>query len=577
GQQELKDVAPPELVGGPLEPRNDFDADQITLDLSGKFKDAVSGSNLTYGATSLPSGLSIDPETGVISGKVDGSASQGGNTGTIGEYAVTITVTDPAGNSSEHDFIWTIDNPPPEAEDDDNSIAEGGISVAGNVLTGEGSKDPEASKDVDPDGDELIVAGVVPGANQSMSADGVGDEIKGEYGTLILNPDGSYSYILDPNNMTVRGLVDGETLEDTFTYTISDGEGGFDTANLIITINGKSDGVTVDVPTIHPDDPVAGEITDHVVFESGLVNGSSPNADDLKVESSFTLKALDGLATDSAISIAYNGGTLELSKAQIEALSSTAQTISTPYGTFVFNGYSKAADGTITVSYEYTLERAPQVPGDDTRDDIVLTITDRDGGTENATLSIKIIDDAPTAKDDANSIVEEQISVAGNVISAGSAGDVADIVGADGAKVSAVISTNTPANNASNTNGVLEIEGQFGTLTINPDGSYTYALDNTNLAVQGLNKGETLTENFIYTITDGDGDTASANLKITINGANDGVTIDVPVVHPDDPVAGDVNDHVVFESGLSNGSNPSSDDTKVESSFTLKALDGLDP
>ncbi|MBK8815395.1 MAG: hypothetical protein IPN42_07780 [Methylococcaceae bacterium] len=38
--------------------------------------------------------------------------------------------------------------------------------------------------------------------------------------------------------------------------------------------------------------------------------------------------------------------------------------------------------------------------------------------------------------------------------------------------------------------------GSYGTLTLNADGSYSYALDNTNAQVQQPAPGETLTETF---------------------------------------------------------------------------------
>jgi hypothetical protein len=60
--------------------------------------------NLTYSATGLPTGLSINSSTGLISGNIDAS----GNTGS--PYTTTVTVTDD-GSPSESDsevFTWTV-------------------------------------------------------------------------------------------------------------------------------------------------------------------------------------------------------------------------------------------------------------------------------------------------------------------------------------------------------------------------------------------------------------------------------------------------------------------------------------
>ncbi|WP_165927558.1 hypothetical protein, partial [Halomonas marinisediminis] len=131
--------------------------------------------------------------------------------------------------------------------------------------------------------------------------------------------------------------------------------------------------------------------------------------------------ALDGLAADGGVTLAYtnvNGEvrTLSLSKAQVEALATQSQTIDTQYGELVLNGYAQAADGTITVDYEYTLTKAPAVDATDVTDNIAITVTDRNGDTDNKTLGIKVVDDAPTAADDANAIAEDVASVTGNVI-----------------------------------------------------------------------------------------------------------------------------------------------------------------
>ena len=64
--------------------------------------------------------------------------------------------------------------------------------------------------------------------------------------------------------------------------------------------------------------------------------------------------------------------------------------------------------------------------------------------------------------------------------------------------------------------------GPYGTVTIAADGTYSFALNNGNAAVQALGVGETLTQSFNYTISDGNGGTSTSTLTITITGTNDG-------------------------------------------------------
>src|SRR5690606_26650278 len=141
--------------------------------------------------------------------------------------------------------------------------------------------------------------------------------------------------------------------------------------------------------------------------------------------------------------------TLNPGREQLEQLGNSYQVLDTQYGKLELNGYTENADGTITIDYEYTLERAPQVSGDDSRDEIGMRVTDIDGSTDEATLSIKIVDDAPAARDDSNSITEDVTApVTGNVIANGSTGDVADIPGADGAEITGITSDNVTANSS---------------------------------------------------------------------------------------------------------------------------------
>ena len=71
------------------------------------------------------------------------------------------------------------------------------------------------------------------------------------------------------------------------------------------------------------------------------------------------------------------------------------------------------------------------------------------------------------------------------------------------------------------TNVGVAVNGNYGDIVVNGDGTYTYTIDNTNADVDALDNGETLTESFTYTLTDNEGGTATATVTITIDGAND--------------------------------------------------------
>ncbi len=78
------------------------------------------------------------------------------------------------------------------------------------------------------------------------------------------------------------------------------------------------------------------------------------------------------------------------------------------------------------------------------------------------------------------------------------------------------------------------LQGNYGSLVLNADGSYTYALDNNSIAVQSLAEGQIVTETFAYQATDGIATTPST-LTVTITGTNDApvTTVDTAAVQED--------------------------------------------
>ncbi len=120
-------------------------------------------------------------------------------------------------------------NDAPDARNDFASVIEY-AAISGNVQVGTGA-------DVDIDGDTLSVTNVA-----GVGVANIGTTVSGRFGTLTLFPSGAYRYVAD----NAQSLAKGQSGVDLFTYTISDGRGGSDTATLRITVNGSNSGTTGD-------------------------------------------------------------------------------------------------------------------------------------------------------------------------------------------------------------------------------------------------------------------------------------------------------------------------------------------
>ncbi|MDM8351265.1 VCBS domain-containing protein, partial [Pseudomonas sp. sp1636] len=153
-------------------------------------------------------------------------------------------VSDGTASSAPASIVIEIVDDVPHAVDDSNSIAEDTLTpITGNVLT----NDLHANGQPGADTPTSFVSWISTAAT---------------YGTFSDTGNGTYSYSLNNANPAVQGLDVGESLSETFSYTMQDADGDTATATLTITITGSND---VPVLTVDP----GNQGTNDRVFEAG--------------------------------------------------------------------------------------------------------------------------------------------------------------------------------------------------------------------------------------------------------------------------------------------------------------------
>ena len=383
-----------------------------------------------------------------------------------GSADIVIQAIDVAGNAVlSNTFTVTVNavNDPPVAGNDEYTT-----SNEDDVFNAIG---PAAviANDTDVENDTLTVVEV-----NGSSVD-VGNEITiGAGGKLTLESDGSFSF--NPDGF-YNYLAVGETETETFTYTISDGNGGTDTATATIIITGTND------PPVAEDDDFTitqNEIL-HMNFHS-VISSNGNGADyDPDTSDSIEVTAVNGSAADV-------GNEVVLASGASLTLFSGGFISYRPEGAFDYLAVGEAATETFT-----------------------YTLSDGNGGTDTATVTIKItgLNDDPVAFDDEFTIVNEDTS-AYNAAAPGVLGNDTD---AENDSL-----TVTEVNGASGNVGTEITIGAGGKLTLQADGSFVFDADG---AYNHLADGETATEIFTYSISDGNGGTDGATVTLIITGQND--------------------------------------------------------
>lgn len=188
-------VAVDDVVSTPFETAVTFDARDNDLD--------VDGDALTVTSHTTPASGAL-----VLGG--DGRFTFTPADGMSGVVTFDYVVSDPGGLTDSATVTITVGADPspnrdPDAQDDTATVTEGG-SVTVDVTANDG----------DEDGDDLTITSVT----------------QPEHGTVTIGDDGTITYTPD----------EGFTGQDDFTYTVSDGRGGSDSATVTITVEPDDDG-----------------------------------------------------------------------------------------------------------------------------------------------------------------------------------------------------------------------------------------------------------------------------------------------------------------------------------------------
>ncbi|SEC55837.1 VCBS repeat-containing protein [Tenacibaculum sp. MAR_2009_124] len=467
--------------------------------------------------------VSTSPVTNVSNGTLtlnaDGSYTYTPNAGFTGEDSFTYEVCDDVSPSACDEatvFIEVLPNGSVANEapiaNADTVLTEEGTTVTGNV----------ASNDFDPDGDPLTV-NTTPTTDVSN-------------GTLTLNTDGTFTYVPDA----------GFTGTDTFTYEVCDDASPTplcDTATVEINVNPDTGNITV-----ANDD--AFTTTPGVTLTGGnvLANDSDPEGDAQTVNTTPTTNVSNGTltlnadgtftyvpnagftGTDSFTYEVCDDGTPQACDEATVALTVGGIANTTIAENDINNTYVDNAVAGNVLTNDYDLEGDTQTVNTTPVSNVSngtltlnadgsYTYTPNAGFTGEDSFTYQVCDDGnPQACDEGQVFIE--------VIPEGTAGNENPIANADtvtteeGATVTGNVASNDfdPDGDPLTVNTTPVTDVTNGTLTLNPDGSFTYVPD----------AGFTGTDSFTYEVCDDASPTPScdtATVEIHVNEDTGNITV----------------------------------------------------
>ncbi|WP_261842456.1 VCBS domain-containing protein [Aliamphritea ceti] len=445
--------------------------------------------SVTSGA-SVPAGFTLNADGSYSFNPLD-TAYDGLDAGDVQTLTIPVTVTDENGGTDTQQIQITVNgtnDAPVAGADVSATVSEGDSAISGQL----------AATDVD-DSASLSFS-VTSGASVPAG--------------FTLNADGSYSF--NPQDAAYDGLDAGDVQTLTIPVTVTDENGGTDTQQIQITVNGTNDA------------PVAGADVSATVSEGGSAISGQLSATDVDDSASLSFSVTSGASTPAGFTLNTDGG-------------------------YSFNPQDAAYDG-LDAGDVQTLT-------------IPVTVTDESGATDTQQIQITVngTNDAPVAGADVSATVSEGDSAISGQLAATDADDSASL------SFSVTSGANTPAG-----------------FTLNSDGSYSF--NPQDAAYDGLDAGDVQTLTIPVTVTDENGITDTQQIQITVNGTNDapvaGADVSATVSEGDSAISGqlsatDADDSASLSFSVTSGASvPAGFTLNSDGSYSFNpqdaAYDGLD-
>jgi large repetitive protein len=300
--------------------------------------------------------------------------------------------------------------------------------------------------------------------------------------------DGTISWSYSVANAATQSVAAGETVTESFDVTISDGHSGSVTQTVTITVTG-----TNDAPTIS------------AAVATGAVTEDSANPN-LTAIGTITFDDVDLIDTHST-----------------SVLTSAANTLGGILTATVSDTATGAGNGTVSWSYSVANAATQFLAAGQTRtESFDVTIDDGHTGSVTQTITVTVTgsNDAPT--------INAAVAATG-AVTEDSTTPTLTAVGTftfDDADLTDSHTTSVLASGTNTLGGVLTAT-ITDTATGAGDGTVSWSYSIANAATQSVAAGQTVTESFDVTISDGHTDSVTQSVTITVTGTNDAPDIQV--------------------------------------------------